>query len=52
MTTPPPLDGLVPDALAPRSHRIFLDDLDVPVGPTADWGYLRLRKAEYTDTAV
>ena len=31
MTTPPPLDGLVPDALAPRSRRIFLDDLDLPV---------------------
>jgi len=31
MTTPPPLDGLVPDALTPRSRRIFLTDLDVPV---------------------
>ena len=31
MTTPPPIDGLVPDALLPRRHRIFLDDLDVPV---------------------
>jgi dihydroneopterin aldolase len=31
MTTPPPLDGLVPDALAPRSRRIFLNDLDLPV---------------------
>ena len=31
MTTRPPLDGLVPAALAPRSRRIFLTDLDVPV---------------------
>ena len=31
MTTPPRLDGLVPDALAPRRFRIFLEDFDVPV---------------------
>jgi dihydroneopterin aldolase len=31
MTTQPPLDGLVPAALAPRSRRIFLNDLEVPV---------------------
>ena len=31
MTTRPPLDGLVPDALAPRSRRIFLNDLALPV---------------------
>lgn len=31
MTTPPPLHGLVPDALIPRSRRIFFDDLDIPV---------------------
>nr|ART37947.1 F15 [uncultured bacterium] len=31
MTTPPPIDGLVPAHLAPRSHRIFLQDYDLPV---------------------
>lgn len=31
MTTPPTLDGLVPDALAPKGFRIFLHDLDLPV---------------------
>jgi 7,8-dihydroneopterin aldolase/epimerase/oxygenase len=31
MTTPPPLDGLVPEALAPKSFRIFLQDFDLPV---------------------
>lgn len=31
MTTPPPIDGLVPDTLAPRTHRIFLNDFDLPV---------------------
>ena len=31
MTTPPALDGLVPEALAPKSHRIFLIDYDLPV---------------------
>ncbi len=31
MTTPPRMDGLVPDALAPKRFRIFLDDFDVPV---------------------
>jgi uncharacterized protein YecE (DUF72 family) len=41
-----------------RQHRAALclaeadDDLDVPFVPTANWGYLRLRKAEYTDTAL
>lgn len=29
--TPPALDGLVPPALRPRTRRIFLDRLDVPV---------------------
>jgi uncharacterized protein YecE (DUF72 family) len=28
------------------------DDLATPCVATADWGYLRLRKAEYTDTAL
>ena len=31
MTTAPPLDGLVPPALAPRTRRIFLQDYDLPV---------------------
>ena len=31
MTTPPPIDGLVPAVLEPRSRRIFLADLDLPV---------------------
>jgi uncharacterized protein YecE (DUF72 family) len=28
------------------------DDLDVPFEPTADWGYLRLRKAKYSPAAI
>jgi uncharacterized protein YecE (DUF72 family) len=41
-----------------RQHRAALclaeadDVLEVPFVPTAEWGYLRLRKAEYTDTAL
>lgn len=41
-----------------RQHRAAVclaeadDDLEVPFVATADWGYLRLRKAEYTDTAL
>jgi dihydroneopterin aldolase len=31
MTTPTPIDGLVPESLAPRTHRIFLCDFDLPV---------------------
>ncbi len=31
MTTPPPIDGLVPPALAPKSFKIFLADFDLPV---------------------
>ena len=31
MSDDPRLDGLVPDALAPRTHRIFLRDYDVAV---------------------
>ncbi|MFD1611070.1 dihydroneopterin aldolase [Sphingomonas tabacisoli] len=31
MTTPPRLDGMVPEALAPKSFRIFLEDFDLPV---------------------
>ena len=31
MTTPPRIDGLVPDALAPRRFRIFLNEYDLPV---------------------
>ena len=31
MTTPPRIDGLVPDSLAPRTFRIFLNDFDLPV---------------------
>ena len=31
MTTPPRIDGLVPDALQPKSFRIFLEDFDLPV---------------------
>ena len=31
MTTPPRIDGLVPQALAPKSFRIFLSDFDLPV---------------------
>jgi dihydroneopterin aldolase len=31
MTTAPSIDGLMPDALAPRSRRIFLTDLAIPV---------------------
>jgi dihydroneopterin aldolase len=31
MITPPRIDGLVPDHLAPRRFRIFLDDYDLPV---------------------
>lgn len=28
------------------------DELDVPFVPTASWGYLRLRRADYTDAAL
>lgn len=31
MSDLPQLDGLVPDALAPKSFRVFLDGYDVPV---------------------
>ena len=31
MTTPPRLDGLVPQVLQPKSFRIFLSDFDLPV---------------------
>lgn len=31
MTTPPRIDGLVPDALAAKNFRIFLQDYDLPV---------------------
>ncbi|HEV2567850.1 dihydroneopterin aldolase [Sphingomonas sp.] len=31
MTTPLKIDGLVPDALAPKRFRIFLTDFDLPV---------------------
>lgn len=31
MITPPRLDGLVPQALQPKSFRIFLSDFDLPV---------------------
>lgn len=31
MTTPLRIDGLVPDALQPKSFRIFLEDFDLPV---------------------
>jgi dihydroneopterin aldolase len=31
MTTPPRIDGLVPQALAPKTFRIFLQDFDLPV---------------------
>lgn len=31
MTKPPRIDGLVPDALRPRTFRIFLQDFDLPV---------------------
>ncbi|UAK22979.1 dihydroneopterin aldolase [Sphingomonas nostoxanthinifaciens] len=31
MTEIPRLDGLVPDALAPRTHRVFLRGYDVPI---------------------
>ena len=31
MTTPPRIDGLVPDALQPRTFRIFLQEFDLPV---------------------
>lgn len=31
MTTPPRLDGLVPDALKPKRFRIFLQDFDLAV---------------------
>lgn len=31
MTTPPRIAGLVPEALAPKSFRIFLSDFDLPV---------------------
>ena len=31
MTTPPKLDGIVPQSLTPRSHRIFLEAFDLPV---------------------
>jgi len=46
-------DDEVYDAL--RAHDAALcvaeadDDLEVPLVPTASWGYLRLRKADYTD---
>lgn len=31
MTTPPRIDGLVPAALTPQSHKIMLQDYDLPV---------------------
>jgi dihydroneopterin aldolase len=31
MATPPTLDGLVPEALAPRTFRVFLEDYALPV---------------------
>ena len=31
MTTPPRIDGLVPEALRPKRFRIFLNDFDLPV---------------------
>ena len=31
MTTPPRIEGLVPNALAPKRFRIFLTDFDLPV---------------------
>ena len=31
MTTPARIDGLVPEGLQPRSHRIFLEAFDLPV---------------------
>ncbi len=41
-----------------RKHKVALcvaeaeDDLDVPRMATADWGYLRLRRADYTDAEL
>jgi uncharacterized protein YecE (DUF72 family) len=41
-----------------RDHRAALcvadadDDLDVPLAATADWGYLRLRRADYGDEGL
>jgi uncharacterized protein YecE (DUF72 family) len=41
-----------------RRHRAALciadadDDLNVPFTPTADWGYLRLRRADYADAEL
>ena len=41
-----------------RDHQTALciadaaDDLEVPLVATADWGYLRLRRPEYDDTAL
>jgi len=31
MTSPPRIEGLVPEALAPATHRIFLNGFDLPV---------------------
>jgi uncharacterized protein YecE (DUF72 family) len=41
-----------------RDHQTALcvadagDDLEVPFAPTADWGYVRLRRADYTDAEL
>jgi len=48
-------DDEVYAALSERGAALCLaedDELETPFVPTASWGYLRLRKTEYDDTAV
>ena len=48
-----PLDPGIPDLLRERGHSLCIADTDerpaAEVASTAAWGYLRLRRSEYTD---
>jgi uncharacterized protein YecE (DUF72 family) len=52
--SPSPLDPGISDLLRERGHSLCVADTDEhPAGeivPTAAWGYLRLRRLDYTDT--
>jgi uncharacterized protein YecE (DUF72 family) len=48
-------DGEVYDALRARDVALCItdaEDVQTPFQATADWGYLRLRRVGYTDTAL
>src|SRR5256885_429888 len=44
--------GLLRDRRAALCVADAEDDLEVPFAATADWGYLRLRRADYDDAAL